>query len=180
MNYLKNTNIINNLKKSFPDISFELKTYKIGVNIPIFFIRVDNEINLSHNWEKINNYIASHFQIYLNTEYETWNIYLFFLLDKMEDISLKYKIENDKFSSRKIIIINPPKNYDDIVEECLFDNKLFIQKDKSLNNSALIFNKNNIIEKALKNRTVRNNRINKSIAEEVLNDISKYLKHELK
>lgn len=67
-------------------------------------------------WKKINNIIATYFQSNLNKNVEKWNIYLFFFVVDKVSRDVKYKIEQDKYCSRKIII--------DSNEEWLDENKI--------------------------------------------------------
>ena len=68
------------------------------------FIKIPEERFLIENWKSITNSIALNYQNYLETSFEKWNIYLFFLLqEKLADLNLKYTIENNTFSSCKII-----------------------------------------------------------------------------
>ena len=68
------------------------------------FIKIPNEKFLFENWKRITNSIALSYQNHLETSFEKWNINLFFLMSKeLEELNLKYSIENNTFSSRKII-----------------------------------------------------------------------------
>lgn len=61
--------------------------------------------SLKAEWETIRNEVANS-QSKIDDEFERWNHYLFFLVDEksMRDINLKYKIEHDTISSRKILV----------------------------------------------------------------------------
>lgn len=68
------------------------------------FLTIPSEEYLSKSWLHITNSIALNYQNYLETNFEKWNIYLFFLISEpIEDLNLKYTIENNTFSSRKIV-----------------------------------------------------------------------------
>lgn len=64
-----------------------------------------NAEELKNDWVRITNLIAIHYQSNLNSDFERWNLYLFFILPKDVNIpdDLKYTIENNTFSSRKIV-----------------------------------------------------------------------------
>jgi len=65
------------------------------------------ENKLVESWKKLRNDIALYFQSNLEKEIELWNIYIvFFIEDKIEQIELKYKIENDHYCARKIVLDN--------------------------------------------------------------------------
>lgn len=103
MNYSSNE-IITNAAKEFPmfELTFTEVTYK-GI-IPIFIARVNSEEALRDHWQRFVNYIAFNFQSRITDEFSVWNLYIFFVTNLNIDNALKYKIENDTFSSRKIVI----------------------------------------------------------------------------
>lgn len=75
-------------------------------NVYMFTIVLDEKM-LNDNWESIQNKIALDFQSNIQKEIELWNIYIiFFIENKMEQKDLKYKIENDHYCARKILIDN--------------------------------------------------------------------------
>ena len=99
-----------------PDINHWVKDY--GVRCHIFTIQIVPETDLADIWEDFTNTIAGNFQTDFEDEYESWNVYVVFLAEFEIDRALKYKIENDKYSSRKIVMdeISPPIDNDKIVE----------------------------------------------------------------
>jgi len=65
------------------------------------------ESELIESWENLRNDIALYFQSHLEKEIELWNIYIiFFIENKIEQIELKYKVENDHYSARKMVLDN--------------------------------------------------------------------------
>lgn len=75
-------------------------------NVYVFSI-VLKEAVLKDYWENIQNKVALDFQSNLEKEIELWNIYIiFFIENKIEEKELKYKIENDHYCARKIVIEN--------------------------------------------------------------------------
>ena len=92
------------IKNEFPDILFEYREINFGGIIPAFFINIKDEQNLTNQWKAITEFIAVYFQSSLRNEFSVWNIYLFFILEQEIKDDIKYIIENDTFSSRKIII----------------------------------------------------------------------------
>lgn len=73
----------------------------------IFIVTLTDENILSEIWENLIAKIAFHFQSNINKEIELWNIYvIFFIENQLEQKELKYKIENDHYCARKIVIDN--------------------------------------------------------------------------
>lgn len=70
----------------------------------VFVGNLDAKV-LKNEWVRITNFIAIQYQSNLNSDFERWNLYLFFLITDEKSVSddLKYTIENNTFSSRKII-----------------------------------------------------------------------------
>lgn len=92
--------------KEWASFTPQLFEVECGGKISVFTFFMKTQKELAENWEIIISSVAAHYQAELvNTyqEYERWNIYLLFLIEGKVDVHLKYRIENDKFSSRKII-----------------------------------------------------------------------------
>lgn len=95
-----------------------------GYNIYIFQVIVENENDLEKYYETIAAAIATEFQINLEKIIEKWNIYLIFESKMKISKELKSKIEQDKYSTRKMV-------WDSLSEEEL-DDKDYI-KNRLLN-----------------------------------------------
>ena len=100
-------------------------------NIYVFHINVVNTDELSRIWNILSNDIAFYFQSELEKDIEIWNIYIFYFLNEGiindSDKVLKFKIENDTYSARKIVIENSNNNFGLLIKERLF-NELVIEK----------------------------------------------------
>lgn len=66
----------------------------------------DNE-SCSQYWRTINNSIAIEYQPSLADEFASWNIYLALVTPIAMDKHLKYRLENDRFALRKIVLSGP-------------------------------------------------------------------------
>lgn len=72
--------------------------------VEVFFTRLLDEETLAAKWKDIRNFVAMN-QIDLNDEFERWNFYLFYVVnDPISDLNLKYEIEHDTISSRKMVV----------------------------------------------------------------------------
>ncbi len=86
----------------------EVFHYKNNENfiINIFFFVADEE-TIEDNWKRFSNAIAAKFQnseyMSENKEFEKWNFYIIYVSKGKLSKELKNKIENDRFSSRKIV-----------------------------------------------------------------------------
>jgi len=75
------------------------------------------------NWEELVNNVADVIQKRLDKIIEIYNIYIIFFQPKIEE-SLVAKVEQNKYSSRKIVIAeNMPENMSDLEE--MIDIRLF-------------------------------------------------------
>lgn len=74
-----------------------------GYNIYIFQVIVEDEKDLETYYEKITAAIATEFQINLEKTIEKWNIYLIFECKNKVSEELKGQIEQDKYSTRKMV-----------------------------------------------------------------------------
>lgn len=92
------------LKNLFPRVEVEFHRIHYGGWVTTVFIRFDAPELIQSLWEEISNAIALYYQTKIDTDFERWNLYLFYLSEQKMEKSLKYRIENDPISSRKIII----------------------------------------------------------------------------
>lgn len=73
--------------------------------INVFFLLADSNY-IQSNWQKFSSSISAIYQSSLTSrkdEFERWNFYIIYLSADKVPKDIKNKIENDKFSSRKII-----------------------------------------------------------------------------
>ncbi|MBE6021605.1 MAG: hypothetical protein E7231_00060 [Cellulosilyticum sp.] len=75
-------------------------------NIYIFSMQLQSNNMLNKNWNRFINNISVHFQSGLSKNIERWNIYTVFFVNEKINSELKYKIEQDKFSTRKLVFDN--------------------------------------------------------------------------
>ncbi|MVX67094.1 hypothetical protein GKZ28_25925 [Clostridium chromiireducens] len=106
--------------------------------IYIFSIELDKENDLENIWEKVNNDIALYFQSEIENEVSRWNIYIFFLVKGNVRPIIKYKIEQDKYCARKIVLDNymHQENISECIEKRLF--RLGIQEEVINNEESLL------------------------------------------
>lgn len=90
----------------FPDFNLNFATIKFPETISVFALSFNTSKELAENWEKINLAVAGYYQAELDdaADFQRWNIYIFYLCQEPVAVGLKYKIQNDKFSSRKIVV----------------------------------------------------------------------------
>lgn len=129
---------IEKLKADFAKTVQETSLQYLPVNLAdgivhAFFIEVTDTVKLQATWRIVSNFIALHFQNSLQDDFQVWNVYLFFRVYTPVSNELKYTIENDTFSSRKIII-EDAKTDTEITEEHILNSDLHInqKKDKDL------------------------------------------------
>ena len=112
-----------------------------GYNIYIFQVIVNDEIELEQCYETIAASIATEFQINLEKTIEKWNIYLVFECLNQISEELKGKIEQDKYSSRKMVW-DSLKEYEigskGYIEERLLYLRIDSKEMKSSNGSSLL------------------------------------------
>jgi len=163
---------LRNIVNRYPDIQIELEEINPPDFIPIFFILFSNDKQLTETWSDLNLYIAVNFQTILESEFSTWNIYLFFMLPSPVKKSLKYKIENDTFSSRKIVIESEITHQNIISEHILNDNLQVMEKGQAKDE----FVKNSVISSILEGRIIKGRKKILAEADVVITEIKNALK----
>ncbi|WNH07671.1 ABC-three component system middle component 1 [Thalassobellus suaedae] len=92
----------------------------------MFSIQLKSQDDLLKIHEELRDYIAIYFQSQiLEKDIERWNIYQFFFIQEKVDDNTKQKIEQDKFSTRKIIHDDKQKELLDEDIEKLINQELF-------------------------------------------------------
>lgn len=120
-------------------------TFGVGSTIDIFVTEPMNVADLEEEWIMIRDDIAMKYQRSLTDDFERWNFYLFYVVEDIESLrrNLKFKIEHNTLSSRKIIISAKEIEGNDIPEylihkylcytietENAVDGKPFVMDDK--------------------------------------------------
>lgn len=96
------------LENKFPTVKFYFLQSSDAENfISCFIAQFSTNDECANNWRKITNQIALYFQEGLSNTYASWNIYLALVTPSPVEKHLKYKIENDKFALRKLVLSDP-------------------------------------------------------------------------
>ena len=151
-------NLTEIFKNDFSETTFENATVSLEKGkVHCIFIEIPNEKFLKDNWESLTNSVALNYQNYLETSFETWNIYLFFLMSQaLEDMNLKYTIENNTFSSRKIVESGSLST--EILIKKHINNELTLDSGITRNNSVK-FSFDPIIYDVLKDKKIKKKNI---------------------
>tara|TARA_R110002072_G_scaffold302796_1_gene488831 strand:+ start:20089 stop:20625 length:537 start_codon:yes stop_codon:yes gene_type:complete len=147
--------IIEIYKTEFPEIDCRIRFVDLERGqVHSLFFNLNDESQLAANWEKITNSVAISYQRYLETDFEKWNLYLFFLLPHASslNIDLKYNIENNTFSSRKVVEDKTTTDEELISKHII--NSLSIQTPES-NTQETFFDYNSTIWDTLKYKTIK-------------------------
>lgn len=83
--------------------------------INIFIFEANNN-TINDNWKRFSNMVAANYQnsnYMSDKEFDRWNFYIIYLSKDEISKELKNQIENDKFSSRKIVEDSYDKEFND-------------------------------------------------------------------
>lgn len=164
------------LSRDFPSVEVTFRQFIFGGNVSAFFLKFPDEQILEKDWRKLANAIAVFYQSRLSDEFEKWNIYLFYQCIQSISRDLKYKIENDTFSSRKIFIAGEYQE-DEVVKEFI------VNKDLTLSNKLKLeeeFIGDPIIWDAVIGKVIKAKKKRTYEAANVLEAIVKKIKQEAK
>lgn len=81
-------------------------TFNVGQEIIVAMTPILTSEELMGNWCEYRNYMIDEFQMGDISEFTRWNFYLFYVVEDKNKIdrNLKYKVEHDTISSRKIVV----------------------------------------------------------------------------
>jgi hypothetical protein len=165
--------IAQDLQDYFSGVQFSHLITDVGdLNVHAIFIDIIENKELQNKWEEIVNFIALKFQNALTSEFERWNLYLFFRTNEVVDRDLKHKIENDTFSSRKIIIGENMSN-DQAIEKYV-TNKFVSLGSQSIEELS-DFQYDPVIFEILTDRTLRTKNIKPEEANNALDELIKLI-----
>jgi hypothetical protein len=96
--------ILQELAGKYSNCIFNYRLVNLSVDISVFFVLTESSV-LEENdlWQEISKEIALKYQSKLESVYEKWNLYIIYVTGDKITKDLKNKIENNKFSSRKIV-----------------------------------------------------------------------------
>ena len=107
-------NVIKELKEYYKTCDFHFQLIHSNINISVFFVLAESSVFSEQDlWESISKEIALKYQSKLETTYEKWNLYIIYITNDITPKELKNRIENDKFSSRKIVEDSYDKGFND-------------------------------------------------------------------
>lgn len=92
------------------EISFDeirnVDSFGVGQNIIVAMTPKLTQEELEENWRHFRNRMSHEYQMGDISEFTRWNFYLFYVVEDKNKIdrNLKYKVEHDTISSRKIVV----------------------------------------------------------------------------
>jgi len=111
------------LNHHYPKEKFILTSTGGEDSISCFVHWVSNSDSLEKYWAKVSSLIAVEYQSSLTSVFASWNIYLAFVCSTPVERSLKYRIENDRFSMRKVVIDDRDLTEDQVIH--FMNNEIF-------------------------------------------------------
>lgn len=104
-NFCHSSQDLSFLSNEFEELDFILYTTAGCSPISCFVIFCHTQSHLEKNYLDVASLVLGHYQINLD-EFAAWNIYAVFVCSGLIDKDAKYRVENDKFGMRKIILHN--------------------------------------------------------------------------
>lgn len=89
--------------------------------VNVFILKANKDV-INENWKRFSNMVAVNYQnlsYMTGSEFDRWNFYIIYVSEDSISKELKNKIENDKFSSRKIVEDLYDKELNDYEVNCL-------------------------------------------------------------
>ncbi|WP_339691261.1 ABC-three component system middle component 1 [uncultured Pseudoalteromonas sp.] len=137
-------------------ISYFKYSETINSFLSCFCIQFTHEVDIQSKWERIVNEVALEYMSELNDSFSKWNCYLIFICSKPVSKEIKYKIENDKFAIRKIVIDDVKKQLTDDEVALLLNERILLSKIE-LTKNAKTNNKGGINLSDIANRILTRN-----------------------
>lgn len=114
-----NQDIVTQIKNNFDVQETVVGNLTFGSNIPVILVQFKSLDNLEKQWKELNSLVTAEYLIKLDNDFSKWNSYIFFVTKEIPK-PLKYEIENNKFSTRKIAIeMETPLINDDVINNII-------------------------------------------------------------
>jgi hypothetical protein len=142
----KDSETVDKIKKESYNNSFDLVEYRYKLEknykVHIFTMVIKDQEELLEVWEDICSDIALNFQAELKDDIEIWNIYILFLVKESVNSQVRYLIEQDKYSSRKLVIEGVKNSIDEeyineVIKEKLFHVSIAEDSNSKNNNEKI-------------------------------------------
>jgi hypothetical protein len=132
---------IDKIKNESDNNSFDLVEYRYKLEnrykVHIFTMIIKDQKELLEVWEDICSDIALNFQAELKEDIEIWNIYILFLVQGSVNSQIRYLIEQDKYSSRKIVVEGVRDFIDeDLINEVIKEKLFHVRIAEELNSNT--------------------------------------------
>jgi len=166
------------IKKSFELSHFTIGTIHFGGDVIVCMVKFKDEKVLKKQWKEFNSYLTVKFIPSVKDEYSKWNFYIFYFSEKKVDKPLKYEIENNKFSSRKIVIENCESITEEVIKNSITEHITNDNIQINLENKQILtFKKNVSLAKIIDNFSI--NKKNDDDLQNALNLIENTYKDEV-
>ena len=175
-----NSEIAQQLVQSYNCEEVKILEVNFVGNFFVIIIRFSGISYLHENWKKLNSVIAVQLSQYLKTEFEKYNLYLLFFSDEEIPKQLKYEIENNKFSSRKIAEECNRQLSEDRIKEILaqYITNSDISITPEAESSVSQYSSDSIVWDLIKEQVYQKDRNGESFPE-ILSEIEKRLSYEI-
>jgi hypothetical protein len=108
MKNCSDTENVKSIERMYPQVKVGFYQVPFVGIVNVFTLFFEEENLLKQNWKDLYSSIAAYFQADLpsSAEFERWNMYIFYICRETVEKELQYKIENDRFACRKIVLGN--------------------------------------------------------------------------
>lgn len=163
--------------------AFELNYFSIGKvqyggEVIVCIVKFEDDTILTNKWKEFNSYLTAKFISTVKDDYSKWNFYIFYISESILGKSVKYEIENNKFSSRKIVIEDvksiTEKEINLFISEHITNDNIQIGVE---NKQSLKFKKNTSISNIIDKLSL--NKKSDGDLQDALNSIEKIYKNEI-
>ncbi len=127
---------------------FSIGKVKYGGDILVGIVKFKDDAILITHWKEFNSYLTAKFMPTVTDDYSKWNFYVFYIAESSLGKSIKYEIENNKFSSRKIVIEDCKNISKEVIEEIIsehitndnFQTNVIVKQKSSFKKNANLVN----------------------------------------
>lgn len=145
------------LCKQYPDILFVITNKRLVGEIIVIAALFNTEAELENEWEALSSSVCTLYQMRIKNEFSKWNTYVFYVCKDSVSKELKYQIENDKFSNRKIVVSDNPDSFNSDYVDKLVSSKITLDSlpiEKYYESATKDFKINSLIGEIIKSQKI--------------------------
>lgn len=155
--------LADDIKNSYEIEDIKIVKTKFISDLYSVFVSFKKENEIDKNWDKLNSVISVELSLDFKSDFERWNLYFFYICKGKVRPYIKYKVENNKAFSRKILVDNfglelKDETIDFLISKNIINSDLLLENNEKDTNVEKQYNSNSIVYNLIDSKDLNNNK----------------------